>query len=344
MKCVVMETNGRNAVVLNDSGDFVRVRNRHYESGQRIVIQTPRLRRFRLAASAAVGALVLSIAAGAYAYAMPYSEVSLDVNPSIVMKLNCFDRVIDVTPMNEDAGKIVNNLELINENIDTATGEVVAELSAQGYINSKDEAEIMVTVTSRDQKRAQEMLKTTEKKIEQKTEQLCAKASVFGECVGQELVAKAREYDVSPGKLMLVEKYAISTGDPVSVNVADWLDKPVKEIMAATKENRKAAKGAQDNRNSGKGKAVQATPSPTVSPDSTAGKNGLGKAGKPVATSKGYVKSNGHKYNKYDSHQYEQYDKNYSGSKRVKPTAAPRVSPRPSPACTKTWVRNKYGQ
>jgi len=108
----------------------------------------------------------------------------------------------------------------------------------------------MVTANSQDQTRAQEMLEAAEREIEERTEQLRIRANVDGECIGLELVTRAREYGVSPGKLRLVEKYALSTGDPANVDVAAWLQKPVKEIMAATKENRKAT---QDSNSQGNG-------------------------------------------------------------------------------------------
>jgi hypothetical protein len=150
------------------------------------------------------------------------------------------------------------------------------------------------------------MLVAAERKIEQKTEELRIRASVFGECVGQELVTLAREYDVSPGKLMLVEKYAISTGDPVNVDVSEWLDKPVKEIMAATKENKKAAKGTDsagngNNANNGNGNGdVQATASPTAT-DDPASQNGNDKNSngpKPSATPKDNTYLNGSNYDR----------------------------------------------
>lgn len=254
MKSIVMEIDGRHAVVLNDTGDFIRIKNRNYQVGQRIENRRPAgFRRMRTAIAAAAAALILFAAGGTYAYCAPYTEVSLDVNPSIVLKLNYFNRVIGVTAMNDDAQRVLGNLDLMNDDIETATGEVVDALSAQGFILANTDEAFMVTANSQDQTRAREMLEAAERRIEQRTQQLRIRASVTGECIGQELVTRAREYGVSPGKLRLVEKYALSTGDPASVDVAAWLTKPVKEIIAATKENRKATQGSDSEGNAANG-------------------------------------------------------------------------------------------
>ena len=55
-----------------------------------------------------------------------------------------------------------------------------------------------------------------------------------------ERVEVARELGVTPGKLNLVEKLISSSDGSESINLEEWLDKPVKDIMKATIENRKS--------------------------------------------------------------------------------------------------------
>ncbi len=47
-------------------------------------------------------------------YFTPVSYISIDINPSIELSVNRFDRVIDVTASNEDAMNIVNSINLEN--------------------------------------------------------------------------------------------------------------------------------------------------------------------------------------------------------------------------------------
>lgn len=72
------------------------------------------------------------------------------------------------------------------------------------------------------------------------TEQVGENVVVEVYSVGYQRVQEARELGVTPGKLNLVEKLKASATDPASINIEEWLKKPVKEIMKATKENKKA--------------------------------------------------------------------------------------------------------
>ena len=54
------------------------------------------------AAAAASAAVVLACSVGAYAYTVPCSYVSLDVNPSLEFSLNRFDRVLSVSGVSKD--------------------------------------------------------------------------------------------------------------------------------------------------------------------------------------------------------------------------------------------------
>lgn len=63
--------------------------------------------------------------------------------------------------------------------------------------------------------------------------------------VGLERVREARTLGVTPGKLNLVEKLKSSAGDPDSIVIEEWLNRPVKDIMKEIKKNRKTAVAEQ---------------------------------------------------------------------------------------------------
>lgn len=60
--------------------------------------------------------------------------------------------------------------------------------------------------------------------------------------VSQQKVDEAKEKGVTPGKMNLVDKLAEASGNPEDFDKEEWLDKPVKEIMDATKNYEKEAK------------------------------------------------------------------------------------------------------
>lgn len=60
--------------------------------------------------------------------------------------------------------------------------------------------------------------------------------------VGLDRVQQARTLGTTPGKLNLVQKLQASSQAPDDINLEEWLNKPVKEIMKAIKQNKKDAK------------------------------------------------------------------------------------------------------
>ena len=247
MKQVVVELQGKSAVLLNDTGSFVKVKNKGYSVGQCLEAGTRKKAGYVKWAVAAAAAFVMLLGGGAYAYYTPYADISLDINPSIEFSTNIFDKVIDVTAMNEDAAQLLSQIRLQGCDVFTAVERLVAELAEEGYLSSEEAAELIVTVCAEDQDRAQTMLQEMEQALDQEMVRQQIQAHIQFECVGSEFRTRAQEYGVTPGKLMLVERYAQSTGDPSSVNMEEWLAKSVREIVKATHTN----EGKQDGGASG---------------------------------------------------------------------------------------------
>lgn len=238
MKNVVVEIQGKYAVLMSDAGDFIRIRNRNYKIGQRL----DKGRRKTKAgwvkwAVAAAAAVVLLFGGGAYAYYTPYTDVSFDINPSLELSTNIFDTVIDIRAINEDAAQLLKKIQLNGCDLKTAMIKLVDELVNEGYLTVDEAAGIILTASSQDQDRARTMLQDMKKTLDQEMDRYKVHADIQGECIGGELRIRARELGVSPGKLMLAERYAQSTGNPAAVNIKEWLNKPVKDIFKAINAN-----------------------------------------------------------------------------------------------------------
>lgn len=75
----------------------------------------------RILAIAAAFVILAAGAFGIYTYRMNNmvaSTVSLDVNPSIEIKVNQNERVIEVNPLNEDGKKVIGNMDFDGNDID----------------------------------------------------------------------------------------------------------------------------------------------------------------------------------------------------------------------------------
>lgn len=246
MKAVILDIKEGYASVLSDNGCFEKIKNNDYEIGQVIHMNNPKSITKKFAAMAASAAAVFIIGTGTWAYASPYSYVSLDVNPSIEFTVNRFDRVLRVKAVNDDGEEILKEIHLDNienKTIEEAIKETITQISEAGYFEDPVEGGIVIATSGKDEEKAQELAdelgKTVEeemKNLEELDENLVVEVEVFS--VGLERVKKARELGITPGKLNLIEKLQASAADPNSINLEDWLNKPVKDIMSAAKDNR----------------------------------------------------------------------------------------------------------
>ncbi|MCC8027879.1 MAG: hypothetical protein LIP16_21555 [Clostridium sp.] len=83
---------------------------------------------------------------GHHFYFTPVSYISIDVNPSLEFGLNRMDRVISVTPYNEDGTAAVKNLGLKNLRYDDAIVTLLGSEEMSGYLTP--DARISISVVS----------------------------------------------------------------------------------------------------------------------------------------------------------------------------------------------------
>ena len=265
MKAVITEIREKKAVLLFDDGRITKIKNKGYELGQEVDFMKTNSN-FKKAMTFAAAACFLLISGGSvFAYYTPSSYVSLDVNPSIEFSVNIFDRVIKITGVNDDGTEIINEISidnLKNKNIADAVNLIVDEISKEGYLES-DDAGIVISTSSEDMDKADELAQKLEDTATEACEENNAEVTVTAEAVGKKRVDEARELGVTPGKLNLVEKLKESSEDPDSIDMNEWLNKPVKEIMAQTKENKKDEKSIPDNKKKNEQSTTQETTIPT---------------------------------------------------------------------------------
>ena len=88
------------------------------------------------------------------------SVVSLDVNPSIELKVSRSEKVLACAPLNDDAKTILadmgNGADLKGAKLDVAVNAIVGSLVRNGYLNSMSSA-IMISVEDKDTARAEKL-------------------------------------------------------------------------------------------------------------------------------------------------------------------------------------------
>ena len=139
------------------------------------------------------------------------SVVSLDVNPSIELKVNQSEKILACTPLNEDAKAILadmsNGADLKGAKLDVAVNAIVGSLVRNGYLDSISSA-IMISVEDMDAARAEKLQRELTSAVDGVLQTSEAKASVLTQTLTQDAAREqqARENNISTGKAALVNR------------------------------------------------------------------------------------------------------------------------------------------
>ena len=139
------------------------------------------------------------------------SVVSLDVNPSIELKVNQSEKILACTPLNEDAKAILadmsNGADLKGAKLDVAVNAIVGSLVRNGYLDSISSA-IMISVEDKDTARAEKLQRELTSAVDGVLQTSEAKAAVLTQTLTQDAAREqqARENNISTGKAALVNR------------------------------------------------------------------------------------------------------------------------------------------
>ena len=139
------------------------------------------------------------------------SVVSLDVNPSIELKVNRSEKVLACAPLNEDAKAILadmsNGADLKGAKLDVAVNAIVGSLVRNGYLDSISSA-IMISVEDKDTARAEKLQRELTSAVDGVLQTSEAKAAVLTQTLTQDAAREqqARENNISIGKAALVNR------------------------------------------------------------------------------------------------------------------------------------------
>ena len=170
--------------------------------------------------AAACAALVLLGAGGGFAYQQSHavaSVVSLDVNPSIELKVNRGERVISCTALNTEAAAVLFDMnggaDLKGTKLDVAVNAIVGALVREGYLDSISSA-ILISVEDNDQDRAARLQQELVASVDSVLQAQAPGTSVLSQVLTYD--AARVEYgsfpSISTGKAALVQKLIEQNG------------------------------------------------------------------------------------------------------------------------------------
>ena len=255
MKGIIVEKKNGYAILLTKEGQFEKVKDKaEYSIGSEYDIRNNYFINKKFASMAASIALILGMSTAAYGYVTPSEYVTIDINPSVEIVVNMFNKVIKVKPLNDDGTKVVENLNLNNKNLQEAVNLVVKSAKDEGYLAQELNNEILVTVCAKNDDKS----KVTETKLAEEVKKELEVEKVEYTPINTQSVTVKRQEEaeklgISSGKMNLIEK--IEKVQP-GIDYKEYSEKSVKELMKEIKEVKKEEKTI-DKENKDKNKSEQ---------------------------------------------------------------------------------------
>ena len=139
------------------------------------------------------------------------SVVSLDVNPSIELRVNSREKVVSCQALNQEAQAVLADMDggrdLKGVKADVAVNAIVGSLVRNGYLDSISSA-IMISVEDKDTARAEKLQRELTSTVDGVLQTSEAKAAVLTQTLTQDAAREqqARENSISTGKAALVNR------------------------------------------------------------------------------------------------------------------------------------------
>ena len=168
--------------------------------------------------TAACLAMILGCFAG---YSVYHSKnavvttVTLDVNPSLEIKANEDERVMEVVALNKDAEIVIGNMEFEGSSLELTVNALVGSMLRNGYINEITNS-VLLSVDSKDEATGKAIKEKLAGEISYMINTEAIKGSVISQTVSGEdkqLSELAAKYGVTLGKANLIQAIVSKTSD-----------------------------------------------------------------------------------------------------------------------------------
>lgn len=159
MTYLVMECHPGYAVVLDQTGRFLKVANLNYQVGEMvsfviectaeedpITIKSLRRRRMLLSAASLAACFFLAVLGTWHVCLTPYGAVRIQINPDLKLTVNRLDYVISADGLNDDGLRLLDGYQFRGQKLEQASGELADRAIEMGYL--KEGGQIFLTLES----------------------------------------------------------------------------------------------------------------------------------------------------------------------------------------------------
>lgn len=177
------------------------------------IIPLPRRRRRLPLAILSTAAAVLLVAGSVFgfshytAYNRVDSVIGLDVNPSVELRINSREKVLEARALNSDAQGILDGMELSGTDLDVAVNALIGSMLKNGYISELANSVLISVENGDDEKGA-----ALRARLADDISRILGSSAVDGAILSQTLTednnlqALAEQYGISVGKASLIQE------------------------------------------------------------------------------------------------------------------------------------------
>lgn len=166
------------------------------------------------------------------------SVVSLDVNPSIELRVNSREKVVSCQALNQEAQAVLEDMDggrdLKGVKADVAVNAIVGSLVRCGYLGSLSSA-ILISVEDKDQARAQRLQQELTGAVDGALAAGDSQAAVLSQTVQQdkELEKQAKANNISTGKAALIRQAMALNGSLTFEGLAQLSVEELRDLIEA---------------------------------------------------------------------------------------------------------------
>ena len=162
-------------------------------------LNTKRSWRYIAAAAAVVLLLAISAVIGTVIHNAPdnkvFATVSIDVNPSLEIKINKEETVLGVIPLNDDAKKVIGDMDFSGASMELTVNALIGSMYRLGYLDDEHRT-VLVSLDNEDAAKAAYLL-----------DQLTAQISSLTEANNGRVIANT--YESTADLRMIAERYNV---------------------------------------------------------------------------------------------------------------------------------------
>ena len=155
------------------------------------------------------GAMLMVILSGCGSNTASKTEtiVTMDVNPSIQFELNQNDEVVGISAGNEDAKKILEKVDVEDDDANKAVDEIVDSLVDEGHLSTENNT-VLLSVDNDDDDKRIELEQKLGETIQSSLKENSIDGAIFSQDmdIDDDVESLIKKYDISYGKATLIEK------------------------------------------------------------------------------------------------------------------------------------------